>query len=164
MTDDNALVQAQLTTLVTEMLAPTPEYFLVAVQVRGRVGAMRKVEVLVDGDTGIGIDAVVEFSRAVGAALEEGDIISGAYLLDVGSPGIDFPIKTARQFAKNVGRSLKLDLADGVSYLGMLQAADADSITLLPDAPKGHKKKDPLPEAVQVPLSAIAQAVVQISF
>jgi ribosome maturation factor RimP len=161
---DNGQIQAQITALATKMLAPTPAYFVVEVVVRGRVGATRKVEVLVDGDEGIGIDEVVSLSRQLSAALEEQDLISGTYLLEVGSPGVDHPLSSPRQFAKNVGRSLRIELADGTALLGTLAAADATQITLQPDPPKGHKKKDPDPEPIHLAYDAFKQAVVQVKF
>jgi len=164
MAADNASVQTDIEHLARQLLADTPDLFLVEVVVRGRIGATRKVEVLFDGDNGIGIDQVVDLSRTLGEELETREIMSGAYLLEVGSPGIDHPISGPRQFIKNIGRGLKVELPDGTSQLGTLVAADADGFTLQPDAPKGHKKKDPVVPPFQYQYTAISSAVVQVKF
>ena len=155
---------AQLEALVAELLAPTPHLFVVGVDVRGRQGGTQKVEVLLDGDNGIGIDEVVEISRALGNALEEQDLIKGAYNLEVGSPGVDHPLALPRQYAKNVGRYLKLETRDGQTHNGQLTAADTDTLTLTPDGPKKPKKGDLPAEPLVLPYAEVARAVVQVRF
>jgi ribosome maturation factor RimP len=56
----------------------------------------------------------VAVSRHVGFHLEEENVIETAYNLEVSSPGIDFPLSSPRQYAKNVGRTLGIKMADGV--------------------------------------------------
>ena len=164
MATENDPLIAQIGTLVDELLAPHPDLFLVEVEMRGRLGGMRKVNVLLDGDQGIGIDQVVELSRALGARLEEIDLIKGAYNLEVGSPGIDHPLLSPRQFKKNVGRGLKLETAEGQTLDGTITAADDAGLTLTPDAPAKGPKKGPAPEPVTLPYGQVKKAVVQIRF
>lgn len=80
--------------------------FVVDVVVRGRIGA-RVVEVFLDSDAGLGIDELAQFSREIGLLLEAGDVIDGRYRLDVSTPGLERPL-VPRQFARNVGRTLRV--------------------------------------------------------
>lgn len=164
MATETTLLASQIQALVEELIAPTPNLFVVEVEVRGLNGGTRKVNVLLDGDQGIGIDEVVEISRALGVRLEEADLIKGAYNLEVGSPGVDHPLGSPRQFAKNIGRFLKVDTTDARALEGTLSAADATTITLTPEAPKRAKKGSPAPEPISLPYDQIKKAVVQIRF
>jgi ribosome maturation factor RimP len=167
MATENDILQAQIAPLLEELLAPTPAYFLVDVVVRGRYGATRKVDVLIDGDKGIGIDEVVALSRALGEKLDELDIVKGAFNLEVGSPGVDHPLSSPRQYAKNVGRSLLVELlvpsAEEPSILGNLIAADAETFTLAPAAKKPGRKAPDVPPLI-FRYEEVKQAVVQVKF
>ncbi|RYE27220.1 MAG: ribosome assembly cofactor RimP, partial [Sphingobacteriaceae bacterium] len=56
--------------------------------------------------------------------------IEQAYNLEVSSPGIDYPLKSLRQYQKNIGRNLLLKLADGSQKEGILISADEEGITI----------------------------------
>jgi ribosome maturation factor RimP len=51
-------------------------------------------------------------SRDVSAALDVADCILHAYQLEVSSPGLDRPLRRERDFARFVGRSARLRLAE----------------------------------------------------
>ena len=78
---------------------------LVDISVRGERG--RKVlEVFVDTDEGITTELCAEISHDLSSALERANAVLGRYDLVVSSPGIDRPLCFARQYPRNVGRTL----------------------------------------------------------
>lgn len=92
-------------------------------------GKRRVVRVLVDRDGGITLDDVAAVSRAISdlldtAEADEPDLLGGAYVLEVSSPGVDRPLTLPRHWRRNVGRLVKTTLADGELVNGRLLSAD----------------------------------------
>lgn len=56
------------------------------------------------------IDDCERVSREVSAQLDVEDPISGNYVLEVSSPGVDRPLFTLEQFARHLGASVKIGL------------------------------------------------------
>lgn len=117
------------TILLEEILDQDEDLFLVEVSHKGNSGNS-KLLVLIDGDQGLDIDRCARVSRQLGAQLEELDIIPGKYTLEVSSPGIDQPLKLKRQYVKNIGRSLKVELNDGEQKEGVLTAVEDEQFDL----------------------------------
>ena len=86
-----------------------------------------EVELTIDSDTSVGIDACASLSRAIEAAFdrEEED-----FSLTVMSAGIGSELRSLRQYRKLVGRSVEVLLANGVKILAKLDAVDEQGITL----------------------------------
>lgn len=117
---------------VVEEVLTDPALFVVGVTVRGVKGT-RVVEVYIDGDEAVGLDTLASLSREIGFMLDTEDFIDGRYRLQVSSPGLDRPLELPRQFAKQIGRTLRVKVqnADGESTLnGELLKADAEQIEL----------------------------------
>jgi ribosome maturation factor RimP len=151
-------IEQQVINLVEEKISDRPDLFLVDVKMHINGTLM----VLVDGDQGIGIADCAAISRHVGFHLEENNIIEQAYNLEVSSPGIDFPLKSLRQYQKNVGRNLLLKLTDGSRKEGKLLAADEEGILIEENiAAKG--KKATLAET-RLLYNQLNEATVLISF
>lgn len=111
------------------------------VVVKGQRGS-RIVRLIVDADdldpeVQVGIDDVATLSRELEAALDEHDPIAGGYTLEVTSPGADRPLTRPRDFARNRGRTLRLELRgpaqEPAEVVGELTAADASTLTLTTD-------------------------------
>jgi len=126
----------------TELL-PDEALFVVDVIVKGQTEELAsKVLVLLDGDQGVDIDSCALVSRALGERLEETELFTKAYTLEVSSPGLDYPLQTLRQYPKNYGRRVRVLLKDGREVFGTLQNATEQGIELLPEATgKGGRKK-----------------------
>lgn len=114
------------------------EVEILDVQVKGQPG--RRVVRLtadareLDADANLDIDTIADLSRQLGDALDEQDLIPGAYTLEVTSPGADRPLRTPRDFARNVGREVRVirsrdDERPG-ELTGTLAGASDDAITL----------------------------------
>jgi len=103
------------------------DLFIVDVIIKGNTGN-QKVIVLIDGDNGVSIDQCSEVSRKLGNEIEERGIIPGKYILEVSSPGLDFPLSKKRQYNKNIGRTLTVELNDGTKIEGKLNRVEESSI------------------------------------
>ena len=100
-----------------------------------------EIELTIDSDTSVGIDACAELSRAVEAELdrEEED-----FSLTVMSAGIGSELRTLRQYRKLVGRSVEVLLTSGIKILARLDEVSENDITLSYEekqAVEGKKKK-----------------------
>jgi ribosome maturation factor RimP len=113
-----------------------PPFFLVGVSVRGREGA-RVVEVFVDRDGGISIDALAELSREIGFLLDAENVVKGRYHLTVSSPGADRPLTLPRQYRRHAGRPMRLVVkspeGDDTIVRGVLTEASDDDVALTTD-------------------------------
>jgi ribosome maturation factor RimP len=66
----------------------------------------------------IGLADCERMSRELGAVLDVEDPIPQAYSLEVSSPGIDRPLRTAAHFRRFVGETAKIALRHGVEVTG----------------------------------------------
>ncbi len=150
------------------LLAPFLEegnYFLVDIQIKASK-VSQKVTILVDKDEGITIQECTSISRRLAKQLEEQEIFTDAYTLEVSSPGLDQPLVLLRQYLKNLGRNLKVTLKTGEIISGQLTEAKENEITLQLPEPK-KKSKVPVDEASlkrEIPVDQISKALVEISF
>ncbi|GAB4047808.1 ribosome maturation factor RimP [Catellatospora paridis] len=124
--------RARLQAVIDPVVAGTG-YDLEELSVK-QVGRRHLVRVMIDGDGGVGLDAIADVSRAVSRALDEAeesgtDLIMGEYQLEVSSPGVDRPLTLPRHWARNAGRLVKVKAGDK-TLTGRVLAADADGITL----------------------------------
>ena len=100
-----------------------------------------EVELTIDSDSSVGIDACASLSRAIEAELdrEEED-----FSLTVMSAGIGSELRSLRQYRKLVGSPVEVLLANGVKILAKLDAVDEQGITLSYEekqAVEGKKRK-----------------------
>ena len=144
-----------------EGLLPDGDLFLVGVTVSDSP-VKPKVTVMADGDQGISIDQCASISRRLAKRIEEQQGEEFSYVLEVTSPGIDYPLTTPRQYQRNVGRKLKLKMADGAEKVGVLNEVTENGI-LLTEESKGKNKKLAA-EPTNIPFSDIVKANIVISF
>ena len=64
------------------------------------------------GARGIDISDCQEVSRELGDRLERTELLPGAYTLEVSSPGVDRPIRSADDFRRNTGRHVVVTTRD----------------------------------------------------
>ncbi len=92
------------------------------------------LRVYIDKDDGIVLDDCARVSRQISALLDVEDVIDVAYLLEVSSPGLDRPLFTAEQFAREIGQSVRLKMTTMVSkrrkFTGELVAVEDNRIVL----------------------------------
>jgi ribosome maturation factor RimP len=70
----------------------------------------KSLQVYIDTDTGITTKMCVDISRDLSKLIDAENIFSSRYYLVVSSPGLDRPLKYIRQYRKNIGRTLNLEI------------------------------------------------------
>jgi ribosome maturation factor RimP len=98
-------------------------------------GRRSLVRVTVDADGGIDLDAVAVVSRLISDALDADAsnpgsprALSGAYVLEVSSPGVDRPLTEPRHWRRAAGR-LVTAVAAGQPLTGRIEAVDDAGVT-----------------------------------
>jgi ribosome maturation factor RimP len=140
---------------------PDQEHFIVEVKI-DRVAEKTKILILVDADQGMTIAACASLSRALSGELETNENLDEAYILEVSSPGLDYPLTEKRQYQKNSGRSLKVYLLSGEEVVGKLKEVEEQGIKLL--VTKKEKGKKSVEEEQSVSFNEIKKSIVQVSF
>ena len=81
------------------------------VEVEFKQGKEPALTVYIDTEGGVDLNICEKFHRAIDPVLDEVDPTFGApYTLNVSSPGLDRPLKTARDFEKNIGNKVEIKL------------------------------------------------------
>ena len=122
--------------MVQNLLGAEPDYFLVEIKMK----PTSNVKVFLDGDKGISIEKCVQYNRALYKKIEENHLFpSDDFSLEVSSPGLDQPLKSFRQYKKNIGRLIEVVLPDGTRKDGRMIELTEDGIIL--EETKGKNKK-----------------------
>ena len=120
----------------------------------------KKLLVILDGDKGINIDDCAELSRELSSALDEGNLIFDAFVLEVSTPGLDQPLRSKRQYLKNIGRKVKVKMKEK-TVEGKLSAVQESKIEVLQQSGSGKKKEE---KVVEIPFEEIEKTFVLVSF
>lgn len=146
--------------LLNGFLAQREDLFLIDL----KISAADDITVILDGDDGVSLQDCLDASRAIEFNMdrEEHD-----FSLQVMSAGLSEPLSIPRQYAKNIGRDLKLLLNDSSEIEGELSKADDEKVTLILRYRKpkevGKGKMDVVEEK-EIPYSDIKKATVVIKF
>ena len=93
-------------------------------------GKRKLLRVFIDGPQGISVDDCATTSRQISSVLDVEDPISGEYMLEVSSPGMDRPLFNLGQFEQYVGHVVKEKLATPFEgrkhFKGVLSQVDND--------------------------------------
>ncbi len=93
------------------LLAVADEQGIEIVEVEFKQGKEPALTVYIDVDGGVDLNTCERFHRAIDSVLDELDPTFGApYTLNVSSPGLDRPLKTARDFEKCMGERVEIKL------------------------------------------------------
>jgi ribosome maturation factor RimP len=85
---------------------------LVELQLRGAPNRrVLRVDIDRAGVPGVDVDDCRRVSEALGAALDEADLVPEPYVLEVSSPGADRPIRTVEDVRRNTGRRVVVTAA-----------------------------------------------------
>ena len=148
-----------VTQLIEEKIADS-DMFIVEVSVKPG----NAIEITIDGDKGVNIEACTEVHRHI---LKSIDREVEDYSLEVSSPDLLKPLKVTRQFIKNIGRTMSVktlakDKVEGV----MLNANDHGIVlhTKSREAIPGRKAKQLVEKEIELPYDQIAEAKIVISF
>lgn len=73
-------------------------------------GPFKYLKVYIDKPEGITVDDCTEISHALSKKLDELDLISEQYFLEVSSPGLERPFKTESDYIKNINEKVEVKL------------------------------------------------------
>lgn len=120
-----------------------------------RVGRRGRVKVVVDSDDGVDLDQCADLSHKVSAILDANDDLmgDGPYTLEVSSPGVTRPLTLPRHWRRNIGRLVRVVLADGGVVTGRVTAADEREAVL-----------DVAGKSREVQYDTVGKAKVQVEF
>ena len=129
---------------------------LVRVKISGREGVTLQI-MAERPDGSFGIDECEAASRAISPVLDVEDPISGAYSLEMSSPGIDRPLVRLSDFERWAGHDVKVEMAVPLEgrkrFRGILAGTrGGEALIRLPDAPAGT------PDTVALPIADIGEA------
>lgn len=143
----------------------TDEAFSDCFTVEVELKPANKLYVFVDSDSGMNFEKCQKISRYLEQHLDTHGWLGESYVLEVSSPGIGRPLRFARQYKNNVGRTIEVATQDREKYAGTLTAADEEKIVLAYIiVEKEGKKNKKVTVNKEIPLASISKAVVKVSF
>ena len=124
---------------------------------RGKRMILRLFIDRIHSEEGVTISDCSKVSKLLGPALEVEEIIEGAYVLEVSSPGVDRPLKKAKDFVRFRGQPARLsthDAVDGKTFFqGTIAEANAESVTMEVSG-----------EWIEIPYENVAKANLEFQF
>ena len=121
--------------------------------VSSKLGTDANYKFFIDSDTGFSLEKSMKINRALRNKIDDSGLFpNGNYSLEISSPGIDEPLRTPRQFKKNIGRLLEIKTKDEEEeeIEGRLKEITEEEIII---ETKG-KKKDP-PKKINIKMNNI---------
>lgn len=123
--------------IVTGLLENTGMELVTVEYVRERDWYLR---VFIDKEGGVDLDDCQDISHRLEEILDEKDLIKGSYILEVSSPGLDRELKRPKDFVREQGKMVDVNLyapletADGKKgaklLVGELKAYDGTNVTI----------------------------------
>ncbi len=100
----------------------------VSVRQAGRRGV---VQVAVDTDGGVSLDAIADCSRDISEALDASDVMGEtSYTLEVTSPGVHRPLTLPRHWRRAATRFVRVTMRDGETFEGRIVGSDETSVRI----------------------------------
>jgi ribosome maturation factor RimP len=146
-------------TVLNEALTDRLDIFLIDMTISDSY----KIVVTLDGDNGVQLQDCIDVSRAIENNLDREEV---DYALEIASVGVGSPLKLQRQYVKNIGRTLIVQLQEEKIEAILTQATD-ENITLSWEArepKKIGKGKETVQKIKEIPYVDIKQAVVTVNF
>lgn len=95
-------------------------------------GKKRLLLIALDRDGGVGIDHIIDATRALSEVLDSSDVMGAEpYTLEVTSRGVDRPLTEPRHWRRNEGRLVRLRLDDESSVDGRIGASDESGVDII---------------------------------
>ena len=148
----------EIKNIITRKLAD-PSQFLVDVIVKGHKGP-KKVLIIIDSDKGVTIDDCAILSREISKAFDDLQLFDDSYMLEVSTPGLDQPLRLARQYYKNIGRRIKV-VTQQQAVEGKLVEVGEDKIKLEQEIGAGKHKETKI---IELSFLEIDKTFVLVSF
>ncbi len=155
--------------VVTEKIKDIAERILVSLGMElvdleyKREGRQMILRFFIDKNGGITLDDCAAVSRELSAVLDVEDMVPGKYTLEVSSPGLNRPLKTESDYARYIGRLVKIKTFETLpddagnkrkTFLGELEGFSDGIITV--QLREGQK--------AAIPLEKVAKANLEFEF
>ena len=91
------------------------------------------LRIFIDKNGGVTLTDCETVSRQLSAILDVNDLVKGAYVLEVSSPGMDRPFRTDEDYQKSLGRTVRISYEDDgkiLQTMGMLKEVDENFVTV----------------------------------
>lgn len=79
---------------------------------------------------GITLEKCAEVSRILSPIFDVEPPLEGEYIFEVSSPGIERKLLRPEHFQSSIGEKVKIKLKDKEKYIGILEASDANTISV----------------------------------
>jgi ribosome maturation factor RimP len=126
------------------------------------------IQIFLDSDESVMFQHCVRISRYLEQHIEENQWLGEKYTLDVSSAGVGAPLVLKRQYVKNIGREVSVQVEDDhKSIKGVLAAVNDETILVTYDEKvriEGKKKKELITIKKEIPFNNIKKTIVKISF
>lgn len=116
-------LKERLLELIDKEIEKNPSLFLIDLKITPN----SDVEVVMDSDDGLSVEDCIEINKSVAQEL---DAMGIDFSLEVGSPGAFSPLLKQRQYAKNKGRTLRVEEKDGKTTEGVLKEVEQEFIVI----------------------------------
>jgi len=116
-------------------------------------GRRRVLEVVIDADTPVDLNAISASTRAISAYLDESTVMGEMpYVLEVSSRGVDRPLSKPQHWRRNIGRLVEVK-GDAHNLTGRITAFAEPIVTIEVDG-----------KARDVDVTKISKAEIQVEF
>lgn len=135
--------------------------------VSSKLGLDANYKFFIDSDTGFSLEKSVKVNRSLRSKIDDSGLFpEGKYSLEISSPGLDEPLKFARQYQKNIGRMLQIITHEEKVMNGRLKEVNEEELLV---EVKGKNSKglpsDKLPtKMTNININNIKEATVQVEF
>ena len=109
--------------ILSEILENYKSLFLIELT----FGSNNDVKVFLDGDNGVTLKDCASINSDIKKKISQDEI---NYSVEIGSCGIDFPLKLVRQFKKNIFRKIEITDLDGLKHIGTLTKVSKTSFEI----------------------------------
>lgn len=72
------------------------------------------LRIIVDKPGGVSLDEIADASKVASRLLDDHDVVSGRYTLEMSSPGLERPLRRPEHFARAVGEAISVKLGPHV--------------------------------------------------
>jgi ribosome maturation factor RimP len=147
---------------IADRVAASSGLEVVEVELRGG-GKARMLRIVIDKPAGVTHEDCANLSREVGTILDVEDAISGAYTLEVSSPGLDRKLIRPADYERFTGSRVKLTTQQPVNgnrhFEGRLESFKQGRLTLdLSAARKKRRPEQASAEKLEIDLANVEKA------
>ena len=154
------MYREMLSQSVTDLLEPLLQvqgFELIELQLQQRKGRWL-VRVFTDGEDGISLEDCRRLSLEIAHVLDSEELIPAPYVLEVSSPGLDRPLRTARDFRRQCRRLVTVFLHTPVmgqtQYTGRVaEVAETHLVLSMPPETR-----------CEIPLTHVDHGIVELEF